>query len=139
MSIKRKFGQSWEFIEMCYSDEFSLEGGLYIIIRASGSINAENRTYQHNHRRLLDRQEGLHSELRPHADSHAHRYCLSDSDHLKGLYDGWSYGPIYCHRLTAELLRLRFPSLKDVVREYLCSVRWSTTNRSKLKCHPILN
>ena len=36
------------------------------------------------------------------------------SDHYMGVSNNWTFGPIYCSKLTARLLLRRFPKLQNV-------------------------
>ena len=38
------------------------------------------------------------------------------TDHLRGLNNSWNYGPIYCSRLTAQLILNKFPELKPMLK-----------------------
>ena len=38
------------------------------------------------------------------------------TDHLRGLSNTWSYGPIYCSQITASLILNKFPKLQSYLK-----------------------
>ena len=67
--------------------------------------------------------------------NHTYTHILTHihTDHLKGLSDGWDCGPIYCSRITKQLLLQRYPSLNNLVLFSLQSIPSNWTLRKFCK------
>lgn len=87
----------------------------YSLYSLAPSHHGLNRTHQHHHRWLLHRQKIQQPHLHPLSHPRPCRYISTKIDHLKGLHDGWNYGPIYCTKPTQDLLLYRYPSLSCLV------------------------